>query len=210
MKRQAIKRETDLQIISSWISDGSRVLDLGCGRGIFLEHLTQSKGCYAVGVDSQLEKILGCVKRGVPAFHGDIGTMLSVFPDGYFDWVVCSRTLQELEEPQKVIKEALRVGKHFAVGFVNYGFWVNRFSILWHGRRVKNVVFPENWAESRPLNPLSVSDFEAFCQSSGIRIDRRHYLAGDWQTPCRFFPNLLSGYVLYAVSPEEKCCCDGE
>lgn len=200
MKRQAVKRETDLQIISSWIAEGSRVLDLGCGRGIFLEHLKQSKGCYAVGVDSKLEKILGCVKRGVPAFHGDIEEMLKVFPDGFFDWVVCSRTLQELEDPQRVIGEALRVGRHFAVGFANYGFWANRLSILARGRRIRNVVFPEGWSESRPLNPLSVQDFEEFCQTGKILINRKCYLSGDWQSPCRMLPNLLAGYVLYDVS----------
>lgn len=199
MKRQAIKRETDLQIMTEWIAEGSRVLDLGCGRGILLEHLHRNNDCYAVGVDSSLEKILGCVKRGVPAYMGDIEEMLGVFPDGYFDWVVCSRTLQELGDPKRVILEALRVGKHFAIGFVNYGFWANRVSMALHGHRVRNEVFPNTWQESRPINPLSVSDFEAFCESESLRITRRHFLSADWKTPCTVLPNLFAGYVLFEV-----------
>lgn len=200
MKRQAVKREADLQIISSWIGEGARVLDLGCGRGVFLEHLRQSKGCYAVGVDSSFEKILGCVKRGVSAYHGDIESMLKVFPDGFFDWVVCSRTLQELENPKEVITQALRAGKHFAVGFVNYGFWANRTAHLLYGRRVRNEVFPHRWETNRPSNPLSVDDFEEFCAHNHLTITRRHYLAGDWKSPCRVLPNLRAGYVLFEVT----------
>jgi len=200
MKRQAIKRETDLQIMSDWIDPGVRVLDLGCGRGVLLEHLARSKSCYAIGGDASYKKIVGCVKRGVPAYMGDIQQMLEVFPDGFFDWVVCSRTLQELENPRAVIKEALRVGQHFAVGFVNYGFWRNRVALLMTGQRVRNEVFPRSWQESRPSNPLSVGDFEAFCQTEGLKINRRHYLAGDWRTPCRALPNLFAGYVLFEIT----------
>lgn len=200
MKRQAIKRETDLQIMSDWIEPGTRVLDLGCGRGIMLEHLVRTQDCYAIGVDASLKKIQGCVKRKVPAYMGDIEEMLKVFPQGYFDWVICSRTLQELEHPQKVIMEALRVGQHFAVGFVNFGFWRNRLSLLTSGQRVRNEVFPRSWQESRPINPLSVADFEEFCQEAGLTISRRHYLSGDWRTPCKTMPNLFAGYVLFEIT----------
>src|SRR5690554_5989617 len=107
MKRQAIKRETDLQIVSDWVEQGARVLDLGCGRGILLEYLHQTRGIYGVGVDNDPQKILGCVKRGVNAYQGDIKQILSEFPDQYFDWVVCSRTLQELNKPKEVLFEAM-------------------------------------------------------------------------------------------------------
>lgn len=200
MRRQVVKREADLQIISSWIGEGARVLDMGCGRGIFLEHLRQTKGCYAMGVDSSFEKILGCVKRGVPAYHGDIEEMLAAFPDGFFDWVVCSRTLQELERPKEVITQALRVGERFAVGFVNYGFWANRLSYFMSGRRVRNEVFPHRWETSRPANPLSVDDFEEFCTHNHLKVTRRCYLGADWRQECRLLPNLRAGYVLYELT----------
>lgn len=200
MKRSAIKREVDLQILGDWVSEGARVLDLGCGRGIFLEYLRQNKRTYGVGVDNQIEKVSGCVKRGVSVYQGDIEQALRQFPDGFFDWVLCSRTLQELSRPQDIIRESLRVGKRFAVGFVNHGYWRNRLHLLWHGRRIINEVFPEGWGESRRLNPIAVGDFEDFCVREGLTITRRAYLRGDWHTPCKFFPGLFAGYVLYEVS----------
>lgn len=200
MKRAAIKREVDLQILGDWVSPGARVLDLGCGRGIFLEYLRQTKQVYGIGVDNQLDKIAGCVKRGVPVYQGDIEDSLRHFPDGFFDWVVCSRTLQELNRPREVIAKSLRVGKRFAVGFVNFGYWRNRLSLLLEGRRLVNEVFPENWGEGRLLNPVAVGDFEDFCAQEGLTIERRVYLRGDWRTPCQMAPQWLAGYVLYEIS----------
>ncbi|QYY36918.1 methionine biosynthesis protein MetW [Ruficoccus sp. ZRK36] len=204
MKRSAIKREVDLQILGDWVSEGARVLDLGCGRGIFLEYLRQTKHIYGVGLDNQIEKVGGCVKRGVNVYQGDIETSLRQFSDGFFDWVLCSRTLQELARPQDIIRESLRVGKRFAVGFVNHGYWRNRVHMFRHGRRVVNEVFPEGWGESRPLNPVTVGDFEDFCAREGLVITRRAYLRGDWHTPCTFLPSWLAGYVLYEITKSDE------
>lgn len=200
MSRAEIKRHIDLQIISDWIEPKTRVLDLGCGRGILLEHLKSGKGVHGIGVDSDPQKILGCVKRGVSAYQGNADTLMHEFPDKFFDWVVCSRTVQELAKPETVINQALRVGKRLAMGFVNHGYWVNRVNIALHGRRVLNDVYPSPWHESNPSNPVTVLDFEEYCRDHKIAINQRVYLRGDWKTPCRFAPNLLAGYVLYDLS----------
>lgn len=199
MHRTTIKRETDLQIMSDWIDSGSKVLDMGCGRGLLLEYLIQTKGIYGVGVDSDPAKVRGCVERGVPVYQGDIVEALSFFPDGFFDWVLCSRTLPELNDPQRIVREALRVGRRLAVGFVNHGFWLNRWKLLRTGMRVHNDVYPEPWERSRPSNPVSVAEFENYCRRENIRISHRACLKGDWRTPCKFWPRLLAGYVVYEI-----------
>jgi len=53
--RHLVKQDTDLHILSDWIAPGSRVLDLGCGRGQLLEHLLQERKAQVVGVDSDLQ-----------------------------------------------------------------------------------------------------------------------------------------------------------
>ncbi len=203
MKRQNIKRETDLLIINDWIDKGSSVLDLGCGRGILLEHL-QRKQCYTVGVDNSIHKIRSCVKRGVSAYHGDAMDMLQQLPDNHFDWVVCSRTLQDLEHPKPIIMEALRVGQRAAMGFINYGYWLNRLSILRHGRRTINEVYPSQWHDAHPINPLTIAEFKTFCDANAVSILRTGYLAGNWLGRCRFLPNLRSGYVLMEISASQR------
>ncbi|MGF1485173.1 MAG: methionine biosynthesis protein MetW [Opitutales bacterium] len=200
MKPLEQKRKVDFAALREWVGEGERVLDLGCGRGVLLHDLKQLKSIYGLGVDLNPEKIAGCVRRGVPAYQGDIEKILAEFPDDFFDWVVCSRTLPELSRPAHVLDEALRVGRHVAIGFVNHGFWKNRLNMLLEGRRIRNDVFPERWYESRPTNPVSIADFEEFCAQHAITIARRLYLSADWESPQRYWPSLLAGYAIYELS----------
>ena len=194
------KRTVDMQIIGDWVSPETRVLDLGCGAGALLDYLVQTKRVSAVGVDLDVDRITACIRRGLTAYQGDMTAFMRAFPDKHFDRVICSRTVQELDDPTGVILEALRVGRSLTVGFVNHGFWRNRVHMLLRGRKVRNAVYTTEWFESRPANPVTIADFEHFCATKGIRIARRAHLAGNWHTPCPTLPNLLAGYALYDLA----------
>ena len=195
--KQVEKRTVDMQIIGDWVEPGTRVLDLGCGSGVLLDYLVQTKHVSAVGVDLDFAKISACVRRGLAAYQGDMTEFLRAFPEKHFDRIICSRTVHELADPTAVIFEALRAGRTLTVGFVNHGFWKNRLNALVQGRKIRNEVYTTEWFESRPANPVTIADFEHFCAVKGIRIARRAHLAGNWRDPCRNWPNLLAGYALY-------------
>jgi len=197
MSKPALKRTVDMQIIADWVEPKARVLDLGCGRGVLLEFLAQSKSADVVGVDLDVDKISGCIRRGVTAYQGDMMSFMQAFPDGHFDRVICSRTLEELSAPAAVIAEALRVGRTLTVGFVNHGYWKNRFDFVWSGRKPRNEVYTTAWFDSRPATPATIADFEEFCATKEIKIARRVYLRGDWQRRCSSQPNFFAGYALY-------------
>jgi len=194
------KRQVDFQIISKWVSEGDRVLDLGCGRGVLLEYLKQTKGIYGVGVDIDFDKILSCVKRGVSVYQGDVNDVLAKFPDHAFDRVIFSRTVEQLDEPVKTLAEGLRVGRRVTVGFVNQGYWKNRANALLQGRRTVNEVYPNPWYETVPANSFSVVEFEDFCRDRAIRIENKVYLEGNWRSRCSLLPNLLAGYAIYDLA----------
>lgn len=194
------KRQVDLQVIAQWVGEGDRVLDLGCGRGVLLEYLRQKKSVYAVGVDIELDKIISCVKRGVSAYHGDAETLLKGFDAKSFDRVIFSRSVDLLDDPDLILKEALRVGKKVTVGFVNHGFWRNRLSFLTKGQRIQNEVYPKPWHETQPTNPFSIKEFDAFCAARNIRVEQRVYLSGDWRSACPFWPELIAGYAIYDLA----------
>ncbi len=200
MSKPHIKRTVDMQIIGNWVEPQARVLDLGCGRGVLLEYLVQTKQVQGIGVDLDVDKIGACVRRGINAYQGDMLDCMHAFPDGHFDCVICSRTLEEMHAPAVVITEALRVGRAVAVGFVNHGYWKNRLDALFHGRKLRNDVYTTAWHESRPANPVSIADFENFCTEQKLRLVRRAYLRGDWKTPCTWRPNLRAGYALYELT----------
>jgi methionine biosynthesis protein MetW len=197
------KRQVDFQVIARWVEEGDRVLDLGCGRGLLLEYLMQKKSIYGVGVDIDFERVLGCIKRGVSAYHGDVGKFLATFPDNAFDRVILSRSVDLLDAPDRILEESLRVGRTVTVGFVNYGFWKNRISYLIQGRRVRNEVFSNQWHTSIRANPFSIMEFEDFCRSSDIQVRDRVYLSGDWRNECRVAPNWMSGYAIYDLAKRD-------
>lgn len=198
--RTSVKRTVDMQIIADWVEPRSRVLDLGCGRGVLLESLVQTKDVHAIGVDLDVDKISACIRRGITAYQGDMMEFMRAFPAGHFDRIICSRTLEEVPDPAAVIQEALRVSRAVTVGFVNHGFWKNRLHSLVQGRKPQNAVYTTSWHESRPANPATIADFEAYCTSAGIKILRRALLRGDWKSPCTFRPNLFAGYALYDLT----------
>ena len=200
MSAPAAKRTVDMQILADWIEPGARVLDLGCGRGVLLEFLAQTRKARAFGVDLDFNKISACVRRGLAAYQGDMLGYMRALPESHFDHVICSRTLEEVPDPAAVIAEALRVGRHVTVGFANHGYWKNRYAALALGRKPQNPVYPAPWHESRPANPATIADFEAFCAAAGYKIVRRAHLRGDWKTRSALWPNLLAGYALYQLS----------
>ena len=197
---QIVKRTVDMEIIGDWVEPGTRVLDLGCGPGVLLSYLVQTKKVSALGVDLDFGKITSCVRKGLSAYQGDMTSFMRAFPEKHFDRVICSRTVHELADPTEVILEALRVGRTLTVGFVNHGFWKNRLNTLVQGQKIRNEVYTTEWFESRPANPVTIADFEHFCAVKGIRIARRAHLAGNWRTPCRTLPNFFAGYALYDLA----------
>ncbi|EIP96469.1 Methionine biosynthesis protein MetW [Opitutaceae bacterium TAV1] len=194
------RRTVDMQIIAGWVEPRSRVLDLGCGRGVLLDYLQHTKDVFAVGVDMDFDKISACVRRGVTAHQADMLGFMQRFPDGHFDRVIFSRTLEELPAPGAAIVEGLRVARNVTVGFVNHAYWKNRFDGALRGRKPRNAVYTTAWFESRPTNPVTIHDFEQFCAEKRILIVRRAHLRGDWKTACSFAPNLLAGYALYDLA----------
>ena len=136
--KQAFVREllgrSDYAIIGDIVEPGARVLDLGCGEGELLEWLAQNKGVEARGVEISGAKVQRAIARGVSVYQGDIDQGLADYPDGAFDYVILSQTLQETHRPRKVLHEMLRVGRRAIVAFPNFGHWRARLDLVTSGR----------------------------------------------------------------------------
>jgi methionine biosynthesis protein MetW len=201
-RKQAFVREllgrSDYAIIGDIVEPGARVLDLGCGEGELLEWLAQNKGVEARGVEISGAKVQRAIARGVSVYQGDIDQGLADYPDGAFDYVILSQTLQETHRPRKVLREMLRVGRRAIVAFPNFGHWRVRLSMLLSGGAPRTKLFPYEWYESPNIHFLTVLDFEALAAVEGLVVERRYFLAG--RRKVTLFPNLLAEVAVFLVS----------
>ena len=74
---------------------GGRILDLGCGRGEFLELLT-ARGFQAEGVDLNAEMIALCRDKGLAVEKGDLLERLAARPDASLDGIFSSQVIEHL------------------------------------------------------------------------------------------------------------------
>ncbi len=203
--RYEVKKEADFRAIDDWVSPQDKVLDLGCGRGLLLEHLRETKQVRGLGVDRELGKSISCVARKVPIYQEEILNALAKIEDDSFDWVIFSRMVESLPEPGEVLKQALRVGRNIAVSFVNHGYWRNRLNFLFQGKRVCNEVYPHQWESSHLSNHFSIREFEEFSkrlQTNGVEVSlgRKMFYRGDWIRKCNYLPNLRAGLAIFEIN----------
>jgi len=84
----------------------ANVLDIGCGRGEFLELMRQA-GVPAHGVDSSLESIALCREKGLSAEVADLFDYLRGLDDGVLDGIFCSQVVEHL--PPERLPEMIRL-----------------------------------------------------------------------------------------------------
>ena len=112
----------DLRLIYDWIPAGSRVLDLGCGRGELLSALVRDKQCSGYGVEIDTEGVLASVAAGISVIQADLEQGLQDFDDNSFDVIVLSQTIQAMQNTETILRDLTRVAREAVVSFPNFGY----------------------------------------------------------------------------------------
>ena len=95
------------------------VLDIGCGRGEFLD-LMREAGVPARGIDLSRESVGLCRSKGLRADEGDLFAYLAALPDGSLDGIFCAQVVEHLAPAQlpemiRLAARALRRGGVLAI-----------------------------------------------------------------------------------------------
>jgi len=161
----------EFKIISDLIEKNTRVLDVGCGDGILMEYLKYNKEIDIRGIEISKDNVQKCLSKGLTVIEGDAEKDLLQFPDGSFDFVILSQTLQAFLNPEIVIKELLRVGKKAIVTIPNFGFWKVRLHLLIKGTMPITKNLPDEWYNTPNLHMCTIKDFYNFCENRRIKLD---------------------------------------
>ncbi len=193
----------DLEVIASWIKPNSKVLDLGCGMGDLLYHLKNSQNVKATGIDFEEANITHCIHRGLSVIQGDINEEVLDYAHHAFDYVVLSRTLQQVYEPEKLLKDLLHIGHKVVVSFPNFSHWSCRMQILFQGRTPTTRQLPYTWYNSPNIRVITLKDFRSFVKDTGFRVLKEAAINTHNEDLhgkiIHFLPNLRATYGIFLI-----------
>jgi len=199
---QARRARVDYEIIESLIESASTVLDVGCGDGELLANLVVDKDIKAEGIEVVQDLVLEGVKRGLSVIQYDVERGLENYADKSFDYVILSQTVQTVENPEKVFKSLLRVGKKVIVSFPNFAHWRCRAQMFFRGQAPVTKQLPFGWYNSPNTHFLSIKDFDQFCEKQGVRVEKKIPLIQTSISPVKLAPNLFAEQVVYVTSKD--------
>lgn len=104
-------------IIKQLTENGNKVkvLDVACGHGRMLEHLSKIKGVSPYGIDIN-KHTLKLAKKAVPSADLKVGSVYELpYKDKYFDVVMVVASFMHFEDYNKAISELVRVSKKYVI-----------------------------------------------------------------------------------------------
>jgi methionine biosynthesis protein MetW len=193
----ALSERSDFQAIAAWVKPDSSVLDLGCGDGVLLKFLRQTRSARGYGIDIDDANVLACVKNGVNVIQSDLERGLAGFDAGSFDCVILSQTLQAVRRTEEIVLDMLRVGREAIVSFPNFGRWNLRLQIALGGKMPVSPDLPYQWYNTPNVHLFTIADFESFCAGHGIRVLERIVLHGG--RPVTTLVNIFGSLAVYRI-----------
>lgn len=190
--------QLDHAVIMNLIKAHSTVLDLGCGNGDLLYLLIKGRQVKGQGIEIDDQAIYKCVAKGLNVFHGDVDSGLAEFNNQSFDYVVLNQSLQQILHIDKVLTDALRVGKKVVVGIPNFAHYKSRLQMFFQGKTPVTEALPYQWYETPNLHFLSILDFKKYCRIKKINIERCVCIGENRKIS--ILPNLFAQVGIFLIS----------
>jgi len=162
----------DFLVIQRMVSEGARVLDVGCGNGALLKMLTDTRHIEGRGIEIRRKGVNRCVAKGLSVIQGDANTDLADYPDDAFDFVILSQTVQAMRRPREVLEQLLRIGRRAIVSFPNFGHWRVRAYLALLGRMPVTGALPDTWFDTGNIHLCTIRDFADLCAALDVTVER--------------------------------------
>lgn len=197
----------DHAIIEGYVPHGVRVLDVGCGDGSLLALLEAKKGVDGRGMELSQDGVNVAVARGLSVIQGNADTDLVTYPDGAFDVVIMSQTLQATRAPKAVLEELLRIGHRVIVTIPNFGNWRARLHLLLHGEMPVTKNLPYSWYDTPNIHFCTLRDFMSLADEIGATIEQSAALNAQGRPLALSMPwaawNLIGAQGIFVLSRQQ-------
>ena len=189
---------SDLAIIARNVRSGSRILDVGCGDGQLMAALRDHKQVDARGLEIDPVNVATAVSRGLSVVQGDADSDLLDYPDGCFDYVILSQTLQTTRRPDFVLDHMLRIGKQAFVSFPNFAQWRIRMAHTFGGQMPVTEQLPHRWYDTPNIHHVTIDDFRDFLKDRGVVIEGQWFLSGN-KPRKQALANLMAEHAVFLL-----------
>lgn len=150
------------------------VLDIGCGRGVFLE-LLSAAGIDSVGVDHSHEALDYCRNKGLSVYCQDARSFLTENP-GRFGGISCSHVIEHMgyEDAMSFLelcRQALRPG--------------GRLLLVTPNPEDLTVISGIFWLDPTHVRPYPRPLLESMLRATGFQVIISKHFLGSWRMPGR-------------------------
>jgi methionine biosynthesis protein MetW len=182
------------RIFADLIEDGTSVLDIGCGSGVFLQFLAQNKEkVKGFGIDVSAEAVRRAREKGVNSQVVDV-TEPEFQLDDIYDYIILSEILEHIPNPEGLmLKLRERFRRAILISVPNIGYYPYRLRLL-------RGSFPLQWGlhPGEHLRYWTVSDFLFWAEQLGFKVEKA--IASDgFPYLARWWPNLLGKQVVFVI-----------
>lgn len=167
-------REEDIRKLQArfvrFFRDAGPVLDIGCGRGVFLE-LVSAVGIEAVGIDCAEEAVAACQKKGLKVYREDALEYLNRHR-GEFGGIFCSHVIEHMDY-------------HNAMTFLK----LSHSALRPHGTLLLMTPNPEDltviseifWLDPTHVRPYPSLLLQSMLEANGFEISLEKRFLGSWR-----------------------------
>jgi SAM-dependent methyltransferase len=173
---------------TQFFAGASPVLDIGCGRGTFLEALATAR-IQGVGLDHSIEAVEVCKGKGFQVYEQSAHIFLGENQEK-FGGIFCSHVIEHM-------------GYDDATSLIGLCYAALRpggvLLLITPNARDLSVISEIFWLDPTHVRPYPGALLRSMLQAVGFRIEREKYFLGDWRLigrrnlPLYFLRRLLLG-----------------
>ncbi len=156
------------RIISDFIKDHRKILDIGCGSSKIIQSLPA-----AVALDINLRKLRYLKSSNPLLIRGDLNYL--PFKDNIFSTIICSEVIEHIPKTEKIFLELVRVLKEdgeLIIGTPDYSTLTWRFIEWWYYK-----IFPLGYVEQH-ISHYTRVELDDLFKKFGFKIIDYKYIGG--------------------------------